>query len=88
MGKQADGTARGKQHFLIVTISGTESRLPGMPEDIGQIDYCSINEIEARLDAGFEGTLVLPSETTKTLDLKRLFEDRRVRGVVINGSHA
>lgn len=86
-GKAANGTAEGKQHFLIVTIPGTETRLPEMPDDIGKIDYCSLDEIEARLDAGFEGTLVLPSETTKKLDLRRLFEGRRVRGVVINGSH-
>ena len=77
-----------KQRFLVVTIAGVQTVLHAMPDRLDQITNCSMEQLDERLNAGFDGILVVPSETVNDLDFQRIFETTKVRGVVIDGSRS
>lgn len=74
------------QKVLVVNLPGARTEVPPSPGADDDISYCSLEEFEERLRDGFDGTLVLPSEAIKELNLQKILETSKVRGVVISGS--
>ena len=74
------------QKVLVVNLPGARTEVPPSPGADDDISYCSFEEFESRLRDGFDGTLVLPSEAIKELNLLKILETSKVRGVVISGS--
>jgi signal transduction histidine kinase/CheY-like chemotaxis protein len=75
-----------QQKFLVVNLPGMKTSMPTPPSGADEVSYCSIEEFEKHLKEGFDGTLVLPSESVKELNLQKILETSKVRGVVISGS--
>lgn len=74
------------KRFLAVDWPGRLTQIPPLPDGAEEISRCSIAEIKQRLQDGFDGTLVLPSEALKDLDLQEILETSKVRGLIVSSS--
>ncbi|MEM7172168.1 MAG: response regulator [Pseudomonadota bacterium] len=84
--RRANGNTVQKE-FLVVALTDQDTVFPSAPAAEDIITYCALEELDGRLKAGFAGTLVVPAESIKELDFQSIFEDSRVRGIIIDGSH-
>jgi signal transduction histidine kinase/DNA-binding response OmpR family regulator/uncharacterized membrane protein affecting hemolysin expression len=82
--RATDATAA--QDFLVVNRPGRETRLPSTPDGKDKIAYCRLEDMEQHLLSGFSGTLVVPADSLKELNLQHIFETSKVLGVIIDGS--
>jgi CheY-like chemotaxis protein len=86
--KQFGTVSEADQQYLVASLPGIKTMLPDYSASAAQLDYCLVAELEARLAAGFEGIVVIPSEAAKDLDLHRILQSSAIRGVVIDGSRS
>lgn len=74
------------EHFLVLDLPDSLTQVPASAGGVNAISRCTVDEFEQRVRDGFDGMLVLPPESVRDLDLQRILETSKVRGVVISSS--
>ncbi len=64
--------APGRHEVLVLRRNGPEELSAFLALDVGQTQFCAEQELWARIEAGFRGTVVIPSWAEGLVDIQRL----------------
>lgn len=84
--QRSEDSASAATDFLAVDLPGSRTQIPPLPHGAKDITHCSVAEVEQRLRNGFSGTLVLPAEALRDLNLQEILETYQVRGLIVGSS--